>query len=70
MKFSTNQREMHPCIRDERSGHTTRRSDPVNIEQRTRPVVGMKPKIKRFEDWLVKQINADPMLEPYREKGK
>ena len=30
----------------------------------------MKPKIKRFEDWLVKQINADPVLEPYREKGK
>ena len=30
----------------------------------------MKPKIKRFEDWLVKQIAADPTLEPYREKGK
>jgi LysR family glycine cleavage system transcriptional activator len=30
----------------------------------------MKPKIKRFEDWLVKQIAADPALEAYREKGK
>ena len=30
----------------------------------------MKPKIKRFEDWLVKQVNADPALEPYRDKGK
>jgi LysR family transcriptional regulator, glycine cleavage system transcriptional activator len=30
----------------------------------------MKPKIKRFEDWLVKQVAADPTLEPYREKGK
>lgn len=30
----------------------------------------MKPKIKRFEDWLMKQIAADPTLEPYREKGK
>jgi LysR family transcriptional regulator, glycine cleavage system transcriptional activator len=30
----------------------------------------MKPKIKRFEDWLVKQVAADPALEPYREKGK
>lgn len=30
----------------------------------------MKPKIKRFEDWLVRQIAADPALEPYREKGK
>jgi LysR family glycine cleavage system transcriptional activator len=30
----------------------------------------MKPKIKRFEDWLVKQINADPALEPYRDRGK
>lgn len=30
----------------------------------------MKPKIKRFEDWLVRQVNADPALEPYREKGK
>jgi LysR family transcriptional regulator, glycine cleavage system transcriptional activator len=30
----------------------------------------MKPKIKRFEDWLVKQIAADPSLEAYREKGK
>jgi LysR family transcriptional regulator, glycine cleavage system transcriptional activator len=29
----------------------------------------MKPKIKRFEDWLVKQIAADPALEAYREKG-
>lgn len=29
----------------------------------------MKPKIKRFEDWLAKQIAADPSLEPYREKG-
>ena len=30
----------------------------------------MKPKIKRFEDWLVKQIYADAGLEAYREKGK
>lgn len=30
----------------------------------------MKPKIKRFEDWLVKQVAADPALEAYREKGK
>ena len=30
----------------------------------------MKPKIKRFEDWLVKQIAADPALDAYREKGK
>ncbi|WP_421695545.1 transcriptional regulator GcvA [Aestuariivirga sp.] len=29
----------------------------------------MKPKIKRFEDWLAKQIAADPSLESYREKG-
>ena len=30
----------------------------------------MKPKIKRFEDWLVKQVAADPTLEAYRERGK
>ena len=30
----------------------------------------MKPKIKRFEDWLVKQIASDPSLDAYREKGK
>ena len=30
----------------------------------------MKTKIKRFEDWLVKQIAADPSLDAYREKGK
>jgi LysR family glycine cleavage system transcriptional activator len=30
----------------------------------------MKPKIKRFEEWLSKQIAADPALEPYRDKGK
>ncbi len=30
----------------------------------------MKPKIKRFEDWLVKQVASDPALEAYREKGK
>lgn len=30
----------------------------------------MKPKIKRFEDWLVKRIAADPSLDAYREKGK
>lgn len=30
----------------------------------------MKPKIKRFEDWLVKQVAGDATLEPYREKGK
>ena len=30
----------------------------------------MKPKIRRFEDWLIKQVSADPVLERYREKGK
>ena len=30
----------------------------------------MKPKIKRFEEWLIKQVAADPSLEAYREKGK
>ena len=30
----------------------------------------LKPKIKRFEDWLVKQVAADPSLAPYRYKGK
>ena len=30
----------------------------------------LKPKIKRFEDWLVKQIAADPSLDAYRDKGK
>jgi LysR family transcriptional regulator, glycine cleavage system transcriptional activator len=25
-----------------------------------------KPKIKRFEEWLLKQVAADPSLEPYR----
>ena len=30
----------------------------------------MKPKIKRFEDWLVKQIANDPSLEAYRVEGK
>jgi uncharacterized membrane protein YbaN (DUF454 family) len=30
----------------------------------------MKPKIKRFEDWLVKQVAADPTLQEYREKEK
>jgi len=30
----------------------------------------MKPKIKRFEDWLVKQVAADPTLEAYRDKGR
>ena len=30
----------------------------------------MKPKIKRFEDWLVKQVDADPSLDAYRDKGK
>ena len=29
----------------------------------------LNPKIKRFEDWLVRQIAADATLEPYREKG-
>ena len=29
----------------------------------------LKPKIKRFEDWLVKQIGADPSLDAYRDKG-
>jgi len=29
----------------------------------------MKPKIKRFEDWLVRQVAADPSLDAYREKG-
>jgi LysR family glycine cleavage system transcriptional activator len=26
----------------------------------------LKPKIKRFEEWLVKQVAADPNLAPYR----
>ena len=26
----------------------------------------LKPKIKRFEDWLVKQVAADPNLAAYR----
>ncbi|MCA3555688.1 LysR substrate-binding domain-containing protein [Aestuariivirga sp.] len=30
----------------------------------------MKPKIRRFEDWLARQIAADPALDAYREKGK
>jgi LysR family transcriptional regulator, glycine cleavage system transcriptional activator len=30
----------------------------------------MKPKIKRFEDWLVKQVASDPSMEAYRERGK
>jgi LysR family transcriptional regulator, glycine cleavage system transcriptional activator len=30
----------------------------------------LKPKIKRFEDWLLKQVKADPALELYRDKGK
>lgn len=30
----------------------------------------MKPKIKRFEEWLVKQVAADSSLDAYREKGK
>ena len=30
----------------------------------------MKPKIKRFEDWLARQIAADPSPGPSREKGK
>jgi LysR family glycine cleavage system transcriptional activator len=30
----------------------------------------MKPKIRRFEEWLVKQVAADHTLERYREKGK
>jgi len=30
----------------------------------------MKPKIRRFEDWLIRQVAADPILERYREKGK
>ena len=29
-----------------------------------------KPKIKRFEDWLVKQVAADPALEPIKDTGK
>jgi LysR family glycine cleavage system transcriptional activator len=29
-----------------------------------------KPKIKRFEDWLVKQVAADPALEPIKDAGK
>ena len=29
----------------------------------------MKPKIKRFEEWLVKQAASDPALDQYREKG-
>jgi LysR family glycine cleavage system transcriptional activator len=30
----------------------------------------LKPKIKRFEDWLVRQVAADPVLAPYRDKGE
>jgi LysR family transcriptional regulator, glycine cleavage system transcriptional activator len=30
----------------------------------------MKSKIKKFEEWLVKQVAADPSLEAYRAKGK
>jgi LysR family glycine cleavage system transcriptional activator len=30
----------------------------------------LKPKIKRFEEWLAKQVAADPTLAPYRDKGK
>lgn len=30
----------------------------------------MKPKVKRFEEWLVKQVAMDPSLDAYREKGK
>jgi LysR family glycine cleavage system transcriptional activator len=26
----------------------------------------LKPKIRRFEDWLVKQVAADPALHVYR----
>jgi DNA-binding transcriptional LysR family regulator len=29
-----------------------------------------KPKIKRFEDWLAKQVAADPALEALKETGK
>ncbi|MFN0194313.1 MAG: LysR substrate-binding domain-containing protein [Aestuariivirga sp.] len=29
----------------------------------------LKPKIRRFEDWLVKQVANDPTLEPYRIKA-
>ncbi|MCA0432363.1 MAG: transcriptional regulator GcvA [Proteobacteria bacterium] len=29
-----------------------------------------KPKVKRFEEWLAKQVAADPALEVYRETGK
>ena len=29
-----------------------------------------KPKIKRFEEWLAKQVATDPALEIYRETGK
>jgi LysR family glycine cleavage system transcriptional activator len=30
----------------------------------------LKPKIKRFEDWLVKQVTADSNLDAYRDMGK
>jgi LysR family glycine cleavage system transcriptional activator len=30
----------------------------------------VRPKVKRFEDWLVRQVAADPALDAYREKGK
>jgi LysR family glycine cleavage system transcriptional activator len=30
----------------------------------------MKAKIRRFEEWLAKQVAIDPALEPYRERGK
>lgn len=34
-----------------------------------RPENRMKPKLHRFESWLVKQIAADPHLAPYRENA-
>ncbi len=30
----------------------------------------LKPKIKRFENWLLEQVAADPNLAPYRPKGE
>lgn len=30
----------------------------------------MKPKIRRFEEWLARRVAADPALDAYREKGK
>ena len=49
---------------------------PLNVQHRHNWLFAcnsehrMKPKIKRFEDWLAKQVANDPSLEAYRDKGK